>query len=162
DISYRELLMRKNGDENYSYLVLHFEKLARIQIENNRYTTTNVKITIEYIDRELSDKPYGKFFAKYKFDRPASYGKDYVVCDIKGKGHLIGSNFGMAEPPSTDFGFLEGDERIYVDGQTKPSLAGTGTEDYFNGGYYFDQQAFYLPLHGAPVKDYNNARIFIY
>jgi hypothetical protein len=26
----------------------------------------------------------------------------------------------------------EGDDRFYIDGETLPSLRGTGTEDYFN------------------------------
>lgn len=33
--------------------------------------------------------------------------------------------------------FLEGDEMVRVDGMRAPSLLGTGTEDYFNGGWYF-------------------------
>ena len=27
--------------------------------------------------------------------------------------------------------FGEGDEKIYIDGETRPSIWGTGTEDYF-------------------------------
>lgn len=34
-------------------------------------------------------------------------------------------------------GFLEGDEMVRVDGMRAPSLLGTGTEDYYNGGWYF-------------------------
>ncbi len=34
-------------------------------------------------------------------------------------------------------GFLEGDEMIRLDGMHFPLFLGTGTEDYFNGGWYF-------------------------
>ncbi len=34
-------------------------------------------------------------------------------------------------------GFLEGDEMVRVDGLVAPSLLGTGTEDYYNAGWYF-------------------------
>ena len=34
-------------------------------------------------------------------------------------------------------GFLEGDEMIRVDGMRYPLYLGTGTEDYFNAGWYF-------------------------
>jgi hypothetical protein len=36
-----------------------------------------------------------------------------------------------------DRGFLEGDEMIRVDGMRHPIQLGTGTEDYFNSGWYF-------------------------
>ena len=35
--------------------------------------------------------------------------------------------------------FLEGDEMIYVDGEKEAAIKGTGTEDYFNSGWYFNQ-----------------------
>ncbi len=33
--------------------------------------------------------------------------------------------------------FLEGDERVFVDGQESPHIYGTGTEDFYEGGFYF-------------------------
>jgi hypothetical protein len=33
--------------------------------------------------------------------------------------------------------FLEGDEMVRIDGMRVPSYLGTGTEDYFNSGWYF-------------------------
>ena len=47
--------------------------------------------------------------------------------------------------------FLEGDERVFLDGSRHPGIYGTGVEDLFNGGFYFDQGPFTLPLHGAPA-----------
>jgi len=46
--------------------------------------------------------------------------------------------------------YLEGDERAYVDGSLHPAVYGTGVEDLFNGGFYFDQGPFGLALHGSP------------
>ncbi|MBK7972302.1 MAG: DUF2961 domain-containing protein [Deltaproteobacteria bacterium] len=43
----------------------------------------------------------------------------------------------------------EGDERFHLDGAATPALHGTGTEDYFNGGWYFLFGRFSAPLHGA-------------
>jgi Protein of unknown function (DUF2961) len=43
------------------------------------------------------------------------------------------------------------DERIYVDGSGTPQIIGTATETFFQGGWYFQETAFSLPLHGAPV-----------
>ena len=38
---------------------------------------------------------------------------------------------------STDRLYLEGDERFYVDNNRTPSFQGTGTEDFYNAGWYF-------------------------
>jgi hypothetical protein len=46
--------------------------------------------------------------------------------------------------------YLEGDERIYIDGSAEPVVHGTGVEDIFNAGFYFDQGPFQMALHGSP------------
>jgi hypothetical protein len=45
-----------------------------------------------------------------------------------------------------DRGYLEGDEMIRVDHMLYPYQLGTGTEDYFNGGWYF------LGAHSNPMS----------
>lgn len=45
--------------------------------------------------------------------------------------------------------YLEGDELIYIDGEPYPAQHGTGTEDYYNGGWYF-RGAHANPLSGQP------------
>jgi len=58
--------------------------------------------------------------------------------------------------------FLEGDEMIEVDGEKEPSIRGTGTEDYFNSGWYFNQGEFAAPYHGLIIKDDSLGRIAAY
>ena len=52
-----------------------------------------------------------------------------------------------------DISYLEGNEQFFVDGEKRASTLGTGTEDYFNGGWYYNQGRFALPLHGLTVKE---------
>jgi hypothetical protein len=47
--------------------------------------------------------------------------------------------------------FGEGDDRFYIDGETLPSLRGTGTEDYFNDAWGF--RTFAAPSHGVTVYE---------
>lgn len=61
-------------------------------------------------------------------------------------------------PPSSpgDYGVAsgEGDEKIYVDGESFPSHFGTGTEDYF--GYAWGSAApFEAPFHAQPIGSAN-------
>ena len=45
----------------------------------------------------------------------------------------------------------EGDDMFFVDGETLPSINGTGTEDYFLGAWDFNGKPFAYGLFGAPV-----------
>jgi hypothetical protein len=58
--------------------------------------------------------------------------------------------------------YLEGNERVFVDGEAAPSVLGTGTEDYFSSGWYFDTGPYSAPYHGAPIKDTTSGRISAY
>jgi hypothetical protein len=40
-------------------------------------------------------------------------------------------------PTGNTADFLEGDERVFVDGQESPHIYGTGTEDFYESGWYF-------------------------
>lgn len=54
---------------------------------------------------------------------------DWTFVETKGKGVFVGCVLNVANPVKQWWG--EGDEKIYVDGETFPSHFGTGTEDYF-------------------------------
>jgi hypothetical protein len=56
--------------------------------------------------------------------------KNYLIADIKGKGHFVGVNYYVHSPTPMWYG--EGDDMIFIDGDSTPTLHGTGTEDYFN------------------------------
>jgi hypothetical protein len=82
-------------------------------------------------------------------------GQDFPVLEAQGSGHLASYVMDLADPSAPLSGngggqwFMEGDERAYVDALRSPSIYGTGTEDEFDGGYYFNQGAFTLPFNGA-------------
>jgi hypothetical protein len=56
--------------------------------------------------------------------------------DTDGHGSFLGVVDSMSG--ATSRWYLEGDEKIFVDGSGSPVFQGTGTEDFFNGGYYFN------------------------
>ena len=57
---------------------------------------------------------------------------------------------------------LEGDEYIWIDGETEPSTAGTGTEDYFTCGWYFNAGPITLAPIGAPEVNPDEQRVSAY
>ena len=78
---------------------------------------------------------------------------------MRGQGQLVGVSLN-AESYAGGLGFLEGDEIWTVDGQSRGQ--GTGTEDYFNSGWYFDEGPYGGPWHGLIVKDEKVGRIAAY
>jgi hypothetical protein len=70
--------------------------------------------------------------------------KDLRMIDIDGEGVYAGDVFGIENPNDRWWG--EGDEKIYLDGETFPSFFGTGTEDYY--GYAWSTgELFFRALH---------------
>jgi hypothetical protein len=66
--------------------------------------------------------------------------RDWNFNTITGRGILVGDTLAVFNPARAWYG--EGDEKIFVDGESFPSHMGTGTEDYYNASY-------------APVVPYN-------
>jgi hypothetical protein len=107
-------------------------------------------------------KDPGYFHATAREARLEPDGRDYVLLERAGAGHVVGVvlTAGCGErgrcqlPPiaNLDGAHLEGDERTTVDGARWPQLHGTGLEDFFNGGFYFVRGPFTLPTHGNPAQ----------
>jgi hypothetical protein len=73
-------------------------------------------------------------------------GTDYEFLQAQGQGKFVGVSHTMTGV--TYRGYLEGDERVYVDGANTPQIHGTGTEDFYEGGWYFNRDVFSDPLNG--------------
>jgi hypothetical protein len=83
--------------------------------------------------------------------RPNLQGEDnYVWMEATGRGHFAGVTMSVLQ--NQDFWWGEGDDMFFIDGETTPSITGTGSEDYFLGAWDFGDRAFSYGLFGAPVK----------
>lgn len=80
-------------------------------------------------------------------------GQDWTFLSTTGKGRFVGVSQTMhGEITSGNLReYLEGDERVYTDGNRSPQLHGTGTEDFYESGWYFNRGPYTLPTHGAPA-----------
>lgn len=88
----------------------------------------------------------GYFHARYRAAETLA-GRAHTVLDIAGRGHYVGTIATLRSPG--ELNYLEGDEQITVDGHER--LFGTGTEDYFNGAWFFRRGPFSELLAGAPM-----------
>lgn len=103
----------------------------------------------------LADGRAGYFTARSHSGLTTS-GQDWLFALESGHGKFVGVSEtmrGVATPTvfSPDApAFLEGAERMYVDGVASPQLYGTGTEDFFEGGWYFQAHLDHYPWGSPP------------
>ncbi len=133
-----------------SYFIMPFSDGAKIEIENQADQEIRAfYYYIDYVEVKKLEKDMGRFHAWYNHELTealpdgenewSALGKqgknetgedNYLFADIKGKGHFVGVNYYVHSPSPMWYG--EGDDMIFIDGDKKPTLHGTGTEDYFN------------------------------
>ena len=101
----------------------------------------------------------GYFHATHSDVMPVM-GQDYIFLETKGTGHVVGAILDTGVSPRNNQ--MEGDERVYIDGSLSPQLYGTGTEDFFNGGWYFLKGGnFSRATHGYTFGDAEDATKFV-
>ena len=93
----------------------------------------------------------GYFHATANAQNPTVSGQDYSFLSAGAWGKFVGVSETM-RPVIAQYGsFLEGNEHVFVDGSPSPQIDGTGTEDFYQGGWYFNRGPFSNPLNGAPA-----------
>ena len=143
-------LIVEDADSYNCYWQMPFRKSGRVEIVNQSAKQISLLYyNIDWIkkDKIAKDTPY--FYAQYRQEYPAEKGKDYVVLETTGKGHLVGTVLAVRSRSPSWFG--EGDEKIYIDGEKKASIWGTGTEDYFLSAWGLKTTS--TPYFGVPYFD---------
>ena len=170
--SMQSMLIGVNDGAHYCYLPMPFDKEANIELEFlkstlNKSAEIPVNVKVYYSETKRAGNE-GKLYAEWKREINPEIGKPYQILNKTGRGHYVGTLLQAQGLNSGMTYFFEGDDICYVDGETR--LHGTGSEDYFNGGWYaladrWDQ-AFSLPVHGClaysiPMARTGGYRFFI-
>ncbi len=97
------------------------------------------------------------YFTARSHAGPTTLGQDWSFAEEGGHGKFVGVSHTMrGSRIKTSFSagaphFLEGAERVYVDGSASPQWYGTGTEDFYEGGWYFNGGTHFSdPFTGQP------------
>jgi hypothetical protein len=153
--SMQSMLIGVNGKLHYCYLPMPYNKKASLELvylknEQNVSKEMSFKVKIYYNEVKLKTNE-GKLYAKWRREIDPEHGKPFTILDTKGHGHYVGTILQAQGLNSGMTTFFEGDDVCSIDGELR--LHGTGSEDYFNGGWYalpdrWDQ-AYSLPVHGA-------------
>ena len=138
----RSLPVQVEGGDGYNaFWRMPFFRRGLITVTNEG--EKNVRSFYYQIDYTRADHlPEGTayFHAQYRQEFPETLGRDYLILDAEGQGHYVGTV--MSVQSRSPYWFGEGDARIYVDGDTVPSIQGTGTEDYFLSAWGLDEHLY--------------------
>ena len=120
----------ESGDGYNCYWPMPFHKAAKITVTNDGIKAArSFYYHIDYTECTRLPKNTAYFCAQYRQEFPQQMGRDYLIADIKGRGHYVGTV--MSARARSPYWFGEGDAKYYIDGEQEPSAWGTGTEDYF-------------------------------
>lgn len=137
-----------DGRGRNCYWPMPFRKSARITVTNE--SAKRCHAFYYYVDwqkhRSLP-KNSAYFHAMYRQEFPCVMGQNFLIADLQGRGHYVGTVQSIYAVSSGWYG--EGDDFFFIDGETTPRLRGTGSEDYFCDGWGFREQS--GPYYGAPL-----------
>ncbi|MCH8009996.1 MAG: DUF2961 domain-containing protein, partial [Chloroflexi bacterium] len=159
------------------YFPMPFADGARIDLTNDGERRLVVYFYVDYEEYDELEDDVARFHAQWRRENPTEgWGDDskrmfdnpdyvrevwstpnpdgkanYVLLEAEGRGHYVGCNLNIdCFQRSKNDWYGEGDDMIFIDGDTKPTLHGTGTEDYFNTAWS-PRQEFCTPYHGLPL-----------
>lgn len=151
----RGMLIGRYGTSNYSYIPMPFDQSATMKLiykkrDGVQQNPISVTVKVHYNDNKRNVAQEGKLYTEWKREKP-ELGQYYKFLETKGKGHYVGTiHHAQALRPGMTL-FWEGDDVTNIDGKMR--MHGTGSEDYYNGGWYalLDRwdRGISLPLHGS-------------
>lgn len=160
----RSLLFGGDSDDDlYCYFPMPFFDHVRIELMR-RPVEGPPGVTVEYAIRRAGEAPRpgsGIFGVQIRSSASVPPDQWMPILDLEGHGTWVGLFATFSPNGEPSWGILEGDERVFIDGESDPSWHGTGVEDLFGGGFYFrgpdgEARPFLAPLHGAPVLRFHH------
>jgi hypothetical protein len=140
------------GERLFSAFPMPFGDGAEIRVEAGRPGLPPVKVrALRTALPSGGMKGLGYFHAGWKRSGPGDRGKAHSILRARGKGKYAGCLLGVVALDGS-YWTLEGDETMRKDAEREPGWRGTGLEDYFNGGWYY-QNPWAGPTHGLFVKE---------
>jgi hypothetical protein len=139
------------------YFPMPFRKAARITITNEGSRNIDAfYFNIDWQKHRSLPEDLAYFYAEYRQetptkgwtsdwklngdakvnDKPNLDGKDnYVMFETEGRGHYVGVTQSILQNQGDWWG--EGDEMMFIDDKSKPTITGTGSEDYYLGAWCY-------------------------
>ncbi len=160
-VSYTSLCTGYSNGDFYSGFPMPFKHSAKIEIENGNGQAVKVGSDVEIENLPVRNESNLLYFHSQFQQDTTVENIPVTILETKGTGHFVGTRQTMQSFPGKIYNrdsersridYLEGDETVYVNGDSAFSWHGTGTEDYYDGGWYFRYGPFHLPFNGCLEK----------
>jgi hypothetical protein len=137
-----------DGRARNCYWPMPFRKKARLTVTNESDKTCHAfYYYIDWQKHKRLPRDTAYFHARYRQEFPCVMGRNYLLADLEGRGHYVGTIQSVYHMSAGWYG--EGDDFFFIDGAKEPQLRGTGTEDYFCDAWGFREQD--GPFYGTPL-----------
>jgi len=156
----QSLLLGKKDGVYYCYFPMPFKRNISVKITNQSKSDLNLSSEIEWETMKSLPDDMCNFYAWWHNQFPTTTYKPFPMLEATGRGHFCGVMHAMSWKQN-HLNYLEGDEMMWIDGRDNSFYNGTGTEDYFNGGWYFGATGS-APFYGCGVYDPKNGRCLAY
>ncbi|MBN2022966.1 MAG: DUF2961 domain-containing protein [Pirellulales bacterium] len=149
---YRALLTGTNDAGWYNFLPMPYRQSAQVTVSTDKPIKAKLRILTGVTGGAI--ETWGYLHTAYNESVPTKPDVYHPFLDRKGTGHYVGTYLVTEGQTKEKLPlWLEGDERFTVDGRL--AIHGTGSEDYFNCGWYALPGRLNgpgaQPLHGFPV-----------
>ncbi|NBE92182.1 DUF2961 domain-containing protein [Nonomuraea sp. KC401] len=124
-----------------------YRKGATVELHNGSGRAIDGEASVTSANRPMAGNI--GYFGAQSHAGATTPGKSWPFLKATGQGKFVGVSHTMRGP--TNRNYLEGDERVHVDGSRTPQIHGTGSEDFYQAGWYFNRETFNTPFHGNPV-----------
>jgi hypothetical protein len=131
----RSLLLGTSGERSYVYFPMPFDRRARVELASDDASGKAIDVEAELLfANRPRERNEGKLYALWRRENPTATGKPYTFVSTRGRGHVVAVLLQAQGPEPGHTSFFEGDDVGVLDGN--PAIHGTGSEDFFNGGWY--------------------------
>ncbi|WP_207430899.1 glycoside hydrolase family 172 protein [Sabulibacter ruber] len=161
----QSMLLGADRNKLYSYLPMPVDRSAELKLKYDKGKAGDpdeilISGTIYYTNDKRDAATEGKLYAQARRQYNIPSAVPHLIANVRGRGHYIGTILQTQGLEEGSTYYFEGDDRAFIDGKLR--LHGTGSEDYFNGGWYAVtdkwDKGFSLPIHGALAYDLMTSR----
>ena len=127
---------------DWSRWPMPYRQRLRIVLTNTSEQPQRVRLRLDYTTTP-PDPTFGYFAVIRSEAVPTVTGKPFTMLDLWAQGQIVGVRLRITGEEA----LLEGDEQFWIDDDL--AIQGTGTEDMFNGGWYYIGSTQERPLYGV-------------
>ena len=163
--SMQSVLLGTDNGTMYSYIPMPFDASCRLRLIYDKTSPDDpdsivVSGTVYFTNVKRDKDREGKLYVQSRRQYNIPDGVPHVIADVKGRGHYVGTIVIAQGLEAGHTMFWEGDDIAIIDSEMR--IHGTGSEDYFNGGWYAVMDRWNhrlsLPIHGSLEYDLATSR----